>query len=528
EFMTGKEQEWTEPEFSKLPEDADEEGFKSWFVSNMTPLVEELQSVYDVFSDGDKDFLMKHRFELTDVFSDMIYIHSDEDLDRLQRNRHTIELGGKIDQAKLLKATDGIIKFVADSASIVFKWIEEHPDVRAIETKWGKIGFGTKDHDWWRDGDFKFIYDPGGDDVYADGTGTAISFDRPISFIFDMEGDDAYQSTSPNGAQGSGMPGVGLLFDGEGNDTYIGQRWAQGTGFMGIGILMDGEGDDVYHGTEFVQGSGMFGLGVLTDIEGNDQYFGTIHAQGCGFTNGLGILYDAEGDDRGYSTGKLATNYGDPGIFDAWSQGCGMGFRGIASGGIGVLIDSAGNDYWEAGNFSQGGGYYYGMGIFSVGGDGNDTYIGSRYAQGFCAHQAIGVFLEEGGNDRYLTRQGVNAGLAWDECVTVFIDEAGDDYYNGGTGFSLAASAHNAFMFWLDKGGKDEYVYPAGPARAGGNDYHGGHSLSLFVDQGDEQDIYTCETVENDVELAWPDFGIFRDGKAELKSPLEKPKPENK
>lgn len=521
--LTGEEQSWEYDGISELSLDMDADEFEEWFVSNMTPLVDEINAVFDVFTNEEKAFLIKHRYELTDSFAESVYIHSDEDLERLERNRRTIKLGGKIDQSNLFAISEKIECWVLTTFSQVFLWMKEHPDISIIETEWGKIGFGSEGHDWWRDGDFKFIYDPGGDDVYADGTATANSFDKPISWIIDKAGDDAYQSTSENGAQGCGAPGLGFLIDEKGNDTYICQRWGQGTGFMGVGYLIDACGNDIYHGTEFVQGAGLFGFGILVDSSGNDEYYGSIHAQGVGFTNGLGLLFDMDGNDKGYATGKHPTNYGDPGIFDAWSQGVGMGFRGIASGGIGILIDEDGDDKWEAGNFSQGGGYYYGMGIFRSLGDGDDTYIGSRYAQGFCAHQAIGVFIEDGGNDTYLTRQGVNAGLAWDECVTVFIDEAGDDYYNGGTGFSLGASAHNSFMFWLDKGGKDEYHYSAGPARAGGNSYHGGYSLSFFIDQGDEQDLYTSERVENDVELAWPEFGIFRDGAAELKSPTEKP-----
>jgi hypothetical protein len=527
-YMTGKNKKFSKPVYTSLDINTDDEGFKKWFIDNMTPLVGNLQKVFDVFTPEEKDFLMKYRFDLTDFFAEHVYIHEDEDTDKLDRNRKTIELGGKIDQSELYAACYTLAIFITDTQDAVFKWIEKHPDSRSIETPWGKIGFGTKNHDWWREGDFKFIYDPAGDDLYSNGTATADSFEKPVSWVIDREGNDAYQSTASSGAQGSGTPGLGILLDEKGNDTYIGQRWSQGTAFMGIGLLCDFDGDDIYHGTEFVQGSGLFGFGALADLDGDDQYFGTIHAQGCGFTKGMGILLDSKGNDSGYATGKLPTNYGDPGIFDAWSQGCGIGFRGIASGGVGVLIDVEGDDKWEAGNFSQGGGYYYGIGIFRAYGDGNDRYIGSRYAQGFCAHQAIGVFIEDGGDDWYWTRQAVNAGLAWDECVTVFIEESGDDYYNGGGGFSLGASAHNAFMFWLDKGGKDSYNYPGGPALAGGNDYHGGHSLSFFVDKGNEIDFYDCQKVQNDVELAWPDYGIFRDGLGEIKSPQEKPKPPEK
>ena len=523
-FMTANKPSWVTPyHFSELPLDADQETFKNWFVGEITPLVAKLMDVYKPFSDDDKAFIVKNKFDLTDAFSEGIYVHTDTDKDRLARNRRLIELGQKIDLAKLAEATDCIGAFMGITQTDVLGWMKKHPDIRSIETPWGKIGFGTDGNDRWSDPTFKFIYDPNGDDFYANGTSCADSFEMPISWICDFEGDDDYQATQ-DGAQGCGMPGVGISFDGEGDDSYIGWKWAQGVGYFGTGMLLDYEGDDEYRGTEYVQGAALFGYGILFEFDGDDIYNASIYSQGLGMSKGFGLLADYDGNDRGYCTGKYPTNYGDAGIYDSWSQGCGVGFRGIASGGIGIIVDSGGNDKWEAGNFSQGGGYYYGLGIFRGAGEGNDTYIGSRYAQGFCAHQAMGVFIEDAGNDRYLTRQGVNAGLAWDECVTLFIDKSGDDYYNGGTGFSLGASAHNAICLWLDKDGTDQYIYPAGPARAGGNDYHGGTSLSFFVDQGNGEDTYTCEQMGNDSEYAWPEYGVFRDGKGELKSPLEKPK----
>lgn len=500
----------------------DEKRFKEWFNSQMTRLVTDLDAAYGSLTPDDRAFLQEHRFELTDVLAQGIGVHTDEDEDRVAHNRRTLELGAKIDIKVLLRAGYYTGRFLLDNEDRIFGWMKAHPEVRSIDTEWGKIGFGSEEHDRWDKPEYRFIFDPGGDDFYADGAGVAASFDQPVAWIIDRKGDDAYQSTS-EGAQGSGLPGVGILIDRAGNDTYIGSRWAQGTGFMGVGILIDHRGDDKYHGTEYVQGAGLFGLGVLADVEGNDRYYGTIHAQGVGFTHGLGMLIDYAGDDNGYSTGKHPTNYGDPGIFDAWSQGCGMGFRGITSGGIGMLLDVGGRNTWEAGNFSQGGGYYYGLGIFRSGGGGDDTYIGSRYGQGFCAHQAAGLFIEDGGDDCYTTRQGVVSGLAWDQSVTVFVDMGGDDRYNGGTFFSLGASAHNSFCIFLDRGGCDRYDYKPGPARAGGNHYHGGSSFSFFVDLGGEQDIYTSDCVGNDVEFAWPEYGVFRDGKGELKSPLERP-----
>ena len=41
---------------------------------------------------------------------------------------------------------------------------------------------------------------------------------------------------------------------------------------------------------------------------------------------GAGWLIDSAGNDRYYSKGKRATNYGEAGIFDSWSQGSAVGF----------------------------------------------------------------------------------------------------------------------------------------------------------------------------------------------------------
>ena len=37
----------------------------------------------------------------------------------------------------------------------------------------------------------------------------------------------------------------------------------------------------------------------------------------------------------------------------------------VQSGGVALLYDGGGKDRYEAGNFSQGGGYYFGIGMLS-------------------------------------------------------------------------------------------------------------------------------------------------------------------
>lgn len=500
--------------FTPVPADASPSEFQAWFCGHISSLSEVLEVAYSDLSEDERAHLSGHLYELTHTFVRLFYIHSQGNTDQFERNLKTISIGKKINMTALIQAAALTCKFILDTEDSVFAWMEIHPDQHNIETPWGKIGLGTRDHDRWDKTDVKFIYDPAGDDFYANGTGAATSFDQPISYIVDRSGDDAYQSTV-NGAQGSGILGVGILIDRDGDDIYIGGRWAQGTGYLGMGLLFDAKGNDIYRATEFSQGAGLFGVGILSDMEGDDKYHAPVFSQGVGFTKGLGLLYDYSGDDEAFCSGSIPSSYGTPGIFRGWSQGCGVGFRYFASGGIGMVLDAGGRDRWEAGNFSQGGGYYYGLGIFRAGGDDDDMYIGSRYAQGFSAHQAAGLFIEDGGNDHYSTRYSVVSGLAWDECVSVFIDEKGNDTYEGGEFFSLGASAHSSISLFIDKSGEDIYRYHKGPAIAGEPDREGVTSFSLFMDLGEEIDHYTNERVGNNMERCWPQYGIFYDGDEE-------------
>lgn len=308
-----------------------------------------------------------------------------------------------------------------------------------------------------------------------------------------------------------GLLGVGILLDAAGDDSYVALRLAQGAAYLGVGLLVDEEGDDTYRGHALVQGAGLFGAGLLVDRDGDDRYEAHVLAQAVGMPGGAGLLADRRGDDRYYAKGTHPTSYGTPGVFEGWSQGCGVGFRTLASGGFALLHDGGGRDRFEAGNFSQGGGYYYGLGVLCAGGDEDDLYVGSRYAQGFAAHQAVGAFVDEGGGDRYVTRHAVGQGLAWDECVSLFVDESGDDVYDGGDSFSQGASAHNSIAVFWDRRGADRYLSPPSLGQAGGNDYHGGTSLSVFIDEGGDRDTYAGAPIEGAPAHAAGEHGIVAD-----------------
>jgi hypothetical protein len=64
-------------------------------------------------------------------------------------------------------------------------------------------------------------------------------------------------------------------------------------------------------------------------------------------------------------------------------------------------------------------------------------------------------------------------------------------------------------------------LYPPGQARAGGNDYHGGTSLSLFIDEGGAEDSYNSEQSANSVIRWWPEYGIFCDLPGTIADALE-------
>jgi hypothetical protein len=492
-------------------------------------LIVETAALYteEAFADytpAELEFIASQREELTDAFPAIDYVDQDtEDPRRGKNNTDLVKLGGKLKLESLLLAQLTLAE-VADAEYLAglkrdllaeFAGHTGDDVLLTRDTPYGKIvitGTGSS----WRQGnnpDHENVcvqIDLGGDDFYATTAGSGISLAQPVGLLIDLGGNDAYESTMRY-SQGSGSLGCGLLIDVSGDDVYTGLQWAQGCGFFGCGALVDMAGNDTYRGLELCQAAAIFGTGILYDITGNDRVEAQMKSQAFGGSLGVGLLVDAAGDDYRYAKGKYPTGYGDPGIFDSWSQGCAMGFRGIASGGIAGVIDLAGRDYNEAGNFSQGGGYYFGYGFFHDLGWEDDRYVGSRYNQGFCAHQAVGVFLEEGGNDTYATRQAVAQGLAWDECCTMFIDYAGDDTYNGGGGFSQGASAHNALCVMWDRGGRDTYNYAPGQARAGGNDYHGGTSLSLFIDEGGADDYYNAASSGNNLVSGWPEYGFFAD-----------------
>jgi hypothetical protein len=357
--------------------------------------------------------------------------------------------------------------------------------------------------------DVAVIIDPGGDDVYQEGTTTAT---RPLLVIIDLAGDDLYQGKQP-GIQGSAIVGLSLLVDFSGNDRYQAVDIAQGSSLAGIGTLIDLEGNDSYLGDRRVQGSAFGGAAMLLDVQGDDAYRAALLSQGVGGPLGFGLLEDIAGNDHYYAGGKYANSYGDSPGFDGWSQGMGIGPRGTANGGIGVLLDGTGDDLYECDYFSHAGGYWFAAGFVRDFG-GNDRRIGStrtnfdgsprevarflRWGVGFGCHFASGFLFDDEGDDIY---QGDHASVAysWDIGVGAIIDAQGNDLYHV-TSSGVAESNNAAIALLLDVAGDDTYLGNNIGVAGAKIEYHpqdqaGGNFAFLFDLSG--TDTYN-DSVQND------------------------------
>ncbi len=343
-----------------------------------------------------------------------------------------------------------------DAPDFAFDW----------ESPWGWIRVRGGGNDRVDGTDALLIVDLGGDDVYTGGV-AASTADRPIGLLLDMAGNDTYTSNVP--AQGAGLCGVGLLMDVAGNDRYEARHYAQGVGQFGLGLLADLDGDDTYFVQFSGQGCGYFGIGLLFDLAGNDQYKIWGDGQGFGGAGGVGVLADRTGNDRYVAvreqsiTGRPSYHSPDIDVGVSNVQGCGMGRRGDGSdghswaGGLGALLDGAGDDYYSAGNWSMGVGYWFGIGLLHDRG-GNDEYHGVCWSQGAGAHFCIGVCVDEAGDDQHLSEGNSTNSLAFahDFTIGILLDVAGNDRYSIATS-GLGYSINRSVAMLIDLGGDDVY-----------------------------------------------------------------------
>jgi tartrate dehydratase beta subunit/fumarate hydratase class I family protein len=385
--------------------------------------------------------------------------------------------------------------------------------VRKIQTAEGVIlvgGRGPNTYQLDAMNDVVAVIDLGGDDTYLEGT---VSDARPLLVLIDLAGNDTYRATKA-GVQGSAVLGVSLLVDVAGNDLYEAKDLAQGAGLGGVGILVDFDGRDQYLGLRRVQGQAIGGVGILIDCRGKDRYHAAMWAQGFGGPLGFGLLDDCEGDDTYYAGGLYLDSYPETPGYEGWAQGVGAGLRQVANGGIGVLLDGAGDDTYQFDYMAHGGGYWLGVGIardFS----GNDRHLGStetsysggrrgevpfqRFGSGFGCHYGLGFLFDDSGDDTYRgTIMGM--GFAWDCAFGLLADFSGNDRYVTDSNGSQGIGAQAGVGILYDREGDDQYVGTGQGLASPSVTYHPlaacGGNFSFLIDHGGE-DRYGCGVQNN-------------------------------
>jgi len=346
------------------------------------------------------------------------------------------------------------------------------------------------------------IVDMGGDDKYLYPDGVDLDPTSPTrnQSIVDIAGNDTYEAMGDFFGPATGVFGYALIDDRAGNDVYISHgQLSIGAGLFGTGVLIDRAGNDQYENTGtkagFTMGVGYYGAGLIIDKGGSDTYIGEKLCQGIGGPRGFGAIIDSTGNDLYRANGPtFGSAYGTPAVFLGMSQGFGYGIRGYAAGGVGAIYDFGGNDKYEAGEFSQAGGYFYGLGVMHDY-SGNDLYYGNRYGQAFAAHQAAGILVDDSGDDTYWSMTAASQAGTWDESIGMLIDKAGNDSYRC-DGLGQGGAAMQAIAIFLDLGGDDQYSSNPGAVlgQSSSNTYHYNtthvFSFSFFLDQGAGADIY--------------------------------------
>ena len=328
-------------------------------------------------------------------------------------------------------------------------------------------------------GHFDLIIDTGGDDVYNIDRESYDLFKNNFSCIIDLSGNDFYNSGSNYNLAGS-VFSSGFIFDKEGDDTYKGKNVSLGSTICGLGVLYDENGNDIYHAKQFSIGAASFGTGLLVDRNGNDVYIANSYSQGFGMTEGVGAIVDNKGNDnylidaRSLDIGRYEDHY------ISMSQGYGLGLRPYYAGGIGLIIEGEGNDFYSTDIFGQGGAYWYALGCIADK-SGNDKYNSYQYAQGAGIHLAVGLLKDYEGWDFY-TSDGVSQGCGHDLGFGLLYDVKGSDNYSA---YSLSQGAGNAngIGMLIDGFGKDGYLNKQPEISRGyGNARRESGSLGIFLD----------------------------------------------
>ena len=427
-----------------------------------------------------------------------------------------LDLAGAVEHLQRFVKNEAALPSVAWSLQTPFGWI-------VVDTSGRNNRHQLKDP--------LLVLDVGGDDEYEF---LANSDTHAISVLLDVGGNDRYVTAAPGADPSSATLGYGILWDTEGDDRYLGTEQAQASALFGAALLVDGGGSNRFVASSRSQAHAIGGIAVLASAGGDDEFTAQTYSQATGGPGGVAVLVDSGGDDR-YTLGNVPLIRPSPQLPDrntSMGQGAGYGIRGVFSdgrstaGGIGMLLDLAGNDRYEAQVFAQGVGYHEGLGMLLDDG-GNDRFEAAWYAMGAGVHHAAGILLKRGvGSDVYRSTHEIALGSANDLSVGVFVDEGGDDEYTVGQ-LSLGVALTNSTAIFVDAAGNDRYTVASTTCRALGAAYmhEWGNaretvpSLGLFMDLGgvDSYPAHCVQAANNSFwagPRVWPLLDLRSEGAA--------------
>ncbi len=433
-----------------------------------------------------KDFYTKHKIAQFDSLESADIIH----------------LIQKINFAEFYKAAQIFYSGFHLVEEITQKFPDKFKQNIYRNTRFGKFIISVNGDDIYQD-KYAFILDFSGDDTYKCDFNT--DFYHPFLIQLDFSGNDKYQSLQIGGLFDAVFGFIGHI-DYAGNDVYLGDDYAF-SAWLGYMLSYDKDGDDFYKGGLHSLGAATLGISYLNDDKGDDIYSATEFAQGFASVLGVGILQDNGGDDVYYCGGKYLHAPLAPNDYRTMSHGYGFGLRPDIGGGVGILYDKQGNDYYDGGVFSIGGAYWYALGIV-IDKAGNDFYNSVYYPQGSGIHLAGGFLYDEAGEDEYYSKHGPGMGAGHDYSVGFLIDNNGNDQYSveGGLGLGLT----NSVGIFVDKNGNDKYVskYPKNLGWANKSRDTGG--IGIFLDENGD-DEYSNDFAKNNSEWQRGYFGFALD-----------------
>ena len=404
-----------------------------------------------------------------------------------------------------------------------------------VQTPLGAICLGTNGDDIYRSPCALLIIDYNGDDEYLGKIAASTSLTQPISVVIDLGGNDTYDNNGYTAVQGSGILGVGILFDNNGDDTYSARSFSQGACLFGGGALIDLMGNDIYQSAVTSQASGYFGSSILVDLNGNDKYAAHGYSQAFAGNSAVCMLVDRNGNDKYHTTASVAVGYEDM-HFDGlevaanFSQGCGI------LGGLAGLVDLNGYDDYKGSAWVQGVGYRGGIGFLSDYKDG-DRYFSNCNSQSAAEEFGIGTLLDMDGNDSHVIStldvygvQGQSLGYVSNGGIAMFVNDQGSDfYYTHTTSFGTVLDAENenknpACAIFIDTQGNDVY-HALSEDKAFGYGYGG-----LFVDGHGTDEYKKLKLMDADKLFgAERNNGVFWDIEPpEREEPTDPEKEENK